>query len=177
MSDPADRPAHPGPGPVPGGGPAHDGGPAHGGGPAYGQEAPYAPQGQAPWSVPPEPPASGSTGPGGQAPWAGQPGAYPSRPWYPRNDLAVWSLVLGALGVLGCVFFTGIPAILVGNAARRAVVAGEADNDGMATAGVVLGWVAVGLGILLVLVLVLAVLVPLVLTGVAVSLTESTGGW
>ena len=91
-----------------------------------------------------------------QAPaWEQQPPAYVSRPSYPRNDLAVWSLVLGALGVLGCVFFTGVPAILVGGAARRAVAAGEADNDGMATAGIILGWVAIGLsaiGLLLLLV-------------------------
>ncbi|GAB3162927.1 hypothetical protein GCM10027059_16420 [Myceligenerans halotolerans] len=61
-----------------------------------------------------------------------------------RNSLGVWSLVLGGasfllfLGVL-----TGIPAILVGNDGRRAVRAGEADNEGVATAGVVLGWASV----------------------------------
>ena len=150
MSDPTDRP-----------------------GPAYGQEGPYGPP-PVPEQGPPtreQQPSAWEQGPPAweqQAPaWEQQPPAYVSRPSYPRNDLAVWSLVLGALGVLGCVFFTGVPAILVGGAARGAVAAGEADNDGMATAGIVLGWVSVGLGVLLLLVLLLAVLLPLVLVGVA----------
>ncbi|GGM38872.1 DUF4190 domain-containing protein [Promicromonospora citrea] len=63
---------------------------------------------------------------------------------YPRNSLGVWSLVLGIASVvlaLGAV--TGVPAIIVGNQARRAVRAGEADNEGMALTGVVLGWVSI----------------------------------
>ncbi|RPF21184.1 DUF4190 domain-containing protein [Myceligenerans xiligouense] len=61
-----------------------------------------------------------------------------------RNSLGVWSLVLGGasfllfLGVL-----TGVPAILVGNDGRRAVRAGEADNENVAMAGVLLGWASV----------------------------------
>lgn len=61
-----------------------------------------------------------------------------------RNALGVWSLVLGSasfllfLGVL-----TGIPAILVGNDGRRAVRAGQADNERVALVGVVLGWASV----------------------------------
>lgn len=104
-----------------------------------------------------------------------QPG-YPqgaARPAMPRNDLAVWSLVLGLLGVLGCVFFTGIPAVIVGNNARRAVAAGEADNEGMATAGVVLGWVASGLGALMLVAFALLALLPLVFLGFAVPFMES----
>lgn len=65
---------------------------------------------------------------------------------YPRNNLGVWSLVLGIasivllLGVL-----TGIPAIIVGNQGRRAVRDGEADNEGMALTGVVLGWLSLAI--------------------------------
>ncbi|MFD2794789.1 DUF4190 domain-containing protein [Promicromonospora vindobonensis] len=67
--------------------------------------------------------------------------AAPPAAAYPRNNLGAWSLVLGiasvvlALGVL-----TGVPAIIVGNKGRRAVRAGEADNERMALTGVVLGW-------------------------------------
>ncbi|GAA1858627.1 DUF4190 domain-containing protein [Myceligenerans crystallogenes] len=67
--------------------------------------------------------------------------ATPSRA---RNSLGVWSLALGSasfllfLGVL-----TGIPAILVGNDGRRAVRAGEADNERIALTGVLLGWASV----------------------------------
>lgn len=103
-------------------------------------------------------------------PYPGQPypgqqypaGAYAPPPYYPKNNLAIWSLVLGiAAFVLSCGFFTGIPAVIVGNAAKRAVAEGQADNDGMATAGIILGWVAIGLsaiGLLLLLVFFPAVL-------------------
>jgi hypothetical protein len=40
---------------------------------------------------------------------------------------------------------TGIPAIIVGNQGRRAVRAGEADNEGMALTGVVLGWISLAI--------------------------------
>ena len=70
-------------------------------------------------------------GPGGY----GQPGpGYGAA--YPKNSLAVWSLVLGIVSfVLGCGLFTGIPAVIVGNNAKKAVARGEANNGGMATAG------------------------------------------
>ncbi|GAB4085749.1 hypothetical protein GCM10028784_23790 [Myceligenerans cantabricum] len=61
-----------------------------------------------------------------------------------RNALGVWSLVLGGasfLLLLGAL--TGVPAILVGNGGRRAVRAGQADNERVALAGVLLGWASV----------------------------------
>jgi len=76
----------------------------------------------------------------------------------------VWSLVLGLLGLLGCVFFTGVPAIIIGGNARKAVAAGQANNDGMATAGIVLGWVSTGLGVLLAVLFALTLL-PLLFVG------------
>ncbi len=103
------------------------------------------------------PPAYGSTPPAyGAPPYGGAPayagaeygqGAYGYA--YPKNGLAIWSLVLGLVGLLaGCGFFAGIPAIIVGGRAKRAVAEGQANNPGMATAGVVLGWVATILSIL-----------------------------
>ncbi|MET3974295.1 DUF4190 domain-containing protein [Cellulosimicrobium sp. 4261] len=88
--------------------------------------------------------------PGQQYPGQQYPaGAYAPPPYYPKNNLAIWSLVLSiAAFVLSCGFFTGIPAVIVGNAAKRAVAEGQADNDGMATAGIILGWVAIGLSAL-----------------------------
>lgn len=92
-----------------------------------------------------------------QDPAAGQPGAYPAYPsqpyqavptyGYPKNNLGVWSLVLGLVGLVVC-GFAGIAAIVVGNQSKAAVARGEANNGGMATAGIVMGWVAVGLWIL-----------------------------
>lgn len=77
----------------------------------------------------------------------GQPGGYGGV--YPKNSLAVWSLVLGIVSfVLSCGLLTGIPAVIVGNNAKKAVARGEANNGGMATAGVILGWIAIVLSVL-----------------------------
>lgn len=73
--------------------------------------------------------------------------AMPAQPSaYPRNSLGVWSLVLGiASVVLALGVVTGIPAIIIGNQGRRAVRAGEADNERMAVTGVVLGWISLAI--------------------------------
>ena len=106
-------------------------------------------------------PAYGSTPPpyGSQG---GYGGGYAQSPYgqpaygYPKNSLAVWSLVLGIVAfVLSCGLFTGIPAIIVGHKARAAVAEGQANNPGMATAGIVLGWIATVLSILGVVLLVI----------------------
>lgn len=92
------------------------------------------------------------------APQEPAPGSYPSYPQgqaygqtpmygYPKNNLAVWSLVLGIVGLLVC-GVAGIVAIVLGNNAKKAVARGEANNGGMATAGIILGWVTVGFWIL-----------------------------
>jgi hypothetical protein len=65
---------------------------------------------------------------------------------YPRNSLGVWSLVLGLASVVLLLgVFTGIPAIIIGNQGRRAVRAGEANNEGTALTGVVLGWLSLAI--------------------------------
>lgn len=131
-------------------------------------EAPATP---GPPGIAPPPPVHASSAPPAAPYSAGGPPRVGAG-YLPRNDLAVWSLVLGLLGVMGCLFFTGVPAVVVGSNARRAVAAGQADNDGMATAGIVLGWVATALGVLVGVVLVLMTLLPLVFLGVAVPLMD-----
>jgi heme O synthase-like polyprenyltransferase len=42
----------------------------------------------------------------------------------------------------------------VGSSAKRAVAEGQADNEGMATVGIVLGWVSIGLSVLAVVALI-----------------------
>ncbi|SDC35028.1 protein of unknown function [Sanguibacter gelidistatuariae] len=59
-----------------------------------------------------------------------------------KNSLAVWALVLGIVGLL-CCGPAGIAAIIVGNNAKKAVASGQANNGGMAKAGVILGWIAI----------------------------------
>jgi hypothetical protein len=77
----------------------------------------------------------------------------------PDTSKAVLSLVLGLVGVLFAGLFTGIPAIVIGQRARRAVRAGQAGGDGMALAGVILGWIATVFSVLIVAFVVVAVIV------------------
>lgn len=133
------------------------------GGSTYGQQPPtYGQQ-----------PAYGQQQPGyGQQPYPTYPGApqyqaapgygYGGAPYgvlYPKNSLGVWALVLGiASFVLSCAFVTGIPAIIIGRQGQRAADEGLANNRSLSTAGVVLGWVAVGLSVVGVLIAVIALL-------------------
>jgi hypothetical protein len=59
----------------------------------------------------------------------------------------VISLILGVLAFAGFSILTGIPAIILGNASRERIraSAGQLTGEGMATAGVVMGWISVGL--------------------------------
>jgi hypothetical protein len=66
----------------------------------------------------------------------------------PKNDLAVWSLVTGILSYVTCPLLLGIAAIVTGTMGRRAADDGLANNRGMATAGLILGWINVALAIL-----------------------------
>jgi hypothetical protein len=70
----------------------------------------------------------------------GQPYGYGAAP-LPKNNLGVWSLVLGILSVLGCGLFTGIAAIITGSKSRKAAAEGQADNGGMGMAGLIMGWI------------------------------------
>jgi len=114
------------------------------------------------------PPAYGSTPAyGGSSAYGSTPPAYGGSDYgtspspygyaFPKNSLAVWSLVLGLVGIFVCGLFTGIPAIVVGHKARGAVAEGQANNPGMATAGIVLGWISTILSIIGVLVFVLLI--------------------
>ena len=62
------------------------------------------------------------------------------------RSAATWSLVLGILGLAFCGFFTGIPAIVMGNKARRLAPPGL--GTGIAIAGITLGWVSVAFGVI-----------------------------
>jgi hypothetical protein len=95
-----------------------------------------------PGGYPPPPPQQPYPG------YGGYPYQYGPPPVAPRNGLGITALVLGIVGllsfwsVLGGVVF-GVAAIIVGIVARGRVKRGEANNGGIAVAGIVLGAVAV----------------------------------
>lgn len=68
-------------------------------------------------------------------------------------------MVCGILAIVFCGIFTAIPAIIMGNKARRQIQwsEGRLGGDGMALAGVILGWIAVAftvLGVIIVLIVI-----------------------
>jgi hypothetical protein len=58
----------------------------------------------------------------------------------PANKLAVRSVVLGILAFCLTGPVTGVPGIVFGVKARRAVRAGQANNPGAAMVGLILSW-------------------------------------
>jgi hypothetical protein len=61
---------------------------------------------------------------------------------------AVAALVLGIFGVISCPLILSIPAVIVGNQARAKIRSDPSlDGDGLARAGVILGWVGIGLAV------------------------------
>jgi hypothetical protein len=84
-----------------------------------------------------------------------------------KNNLGVWALVLGILGLV-CCGFAAIPAIILGNKSKEAAAQGLANNGGYGQAGVILGWIGV-------VFLVLGVIWLFALGGLA-AISESTSG-
>jgi uncharacterized membrane protein len=82
----------------------------------------------------------------------------PSHPAYRSagtNSLAVASLVFGVAEFFTA-GLTAVPAVVLGHKARRQIRMTGEQGSGMATAGLILGWTAIGLFALLVAVAVLA---------------------
>ena len=103
-----------------------------------------------PAGYPPQPPQWGAPPPGyGQQPWAQSP--YGGTPYGQRppkkNGIGVAALVLGVLSILGGFFVAGavlgIVAIILGVVGMQRANRGEADNKGMAVAGLITGIIGV----------------------------------
>lgn len=88
-------------------------------------------------SYPPPPPPP--------APPPGMPGQLPPGP-PPNSGKAVTALVLGIVGIVVCQV-VGVAAIIVGKQANDEIAAsgGRLGGEGLAKAGIILGWVAVAL--------------------------------
>jgi hypothetical protein len=75
----------------------------------------------------------------------------------PTSSLAVVSLVFGILGWTLLPAVGAVVAVITGHMARAEIrrSAGQLEGDGMAVAGLVLGWLAIGLAIAAVLAFIL----------------------
>jgi hypothetical protein len=96
-----------------------------------------------PSEQPPAAPPAGSVPPppGYQPPPA--PGGYGAAP--EQNKKALWSMILGIVGLVCCGIFAGIPALILSSLAKKEIAAsgGQQTGSGMATAGLVLGILSV----------------------------------
>jgi hypothetical protein len=78
------------------------------------------------------------------------PYAMPARP---TDGMAIAALVVSCVSALGlCVYgvggLLGIPGAILGHVARRRIRVSGANGDGLALAGIIVGWIATALGIL-----------------------------
>lgn len=78
-----------------------------------------------------------------QAPMYQQPGMVMVQ----QSNTALVALILGLVSFLGLSILTAIPAIIVGRNARQEIQAsrGMMTGEGMAQAGIILGWINIGL--------------------------------
>jgi hypothetical protein len=65
----------------------------------------------------------------------------------PNSSMAIVSLIAGILGITFFPLLGSIVALITGYAARKEIQesAGALAGDGMATAGLVMGWIGIGL--------------------------------
>jgi len=150
------------------------------------EAAPY------PYSYPPGPDQPGAYQPGAYQPGAYQPGAYPpgayptgvyqggyppppmpygdyyqAAPTAPKNGLGIAALVVAVIALLGSFsiiggILGGVIAVILGVIGRGRAKQGEANNGGVALAGIVLG--------------VIAIIVSLVFIPIYVGLFKDMGG-
>ena len=91
--------------------------------------------------------------PGYQPAWAGGSG-YPATK---TNGLAIAAMVCGIVQFVGFWLLGTIPAIVLGHMARRQIRQTGEQGAGMATAGLVLGYIGAALTVIFVIVIVVAV--------------------
>jgi hypothetical protein len=115
--------------------------------PGYDPKSPY------------DPAAAGQASPGGY-PVTGYPAGspvpgygYPVVAARPTNGLAIASMVISILGALGiCGYglggYIGIIGAIMGHVARRQIRERGENGDGMALAGVIVGWIAFGIAVI-----------------------------
>ena len=87
----------------------------------------------------------------------GGPGQYGGGYAQPQtNKKSIWALVLGIVSLICCGIFAGIPALILGNSAKKEIAAsgGAQTGAGMAQAGVILGIISIVLSVLYVILLI-----------------------
>jgi hypothetical protein len=119
-------------------------------------------------AAPPASPASYGTGGGAGYPTTGYgtaAGYYPTA-YQTTNGLATAALVCG-LASLACGLPLSIPAVVCGHIARRQIAEsnGTQGGDGMALAGLIIGWIVNALTVLFIVVYIAIILIAVISSG------------
>ena len=77
----------------------------------------------------------------------------------PQNGVGIAALILGILGLVACGLFTSVPGIICGHIGVKKADRGEADNRGMAMAGMIMGYIGTGLWLLAVIFYIIIVVI------------------
>jgi hypothetical protein len=95
----------------------------------------------------------------------------------PNSSMAIVSLVAGILGLTILPTLGSIVAVITGVMAKNEITAsrGTLSGEGMAKAGVILGWIGIALGVITICIVGMLVLLPFLL--VALGLSSDTSGW
>jgi|SRR5688572_20149971 hypothetical protein len=90
------------------------------------------------------------------------PNAYPPAAVLPTSTMAIVSVVSGILGFTLFPFVGSIIAIITGGMARKETRAVPPlySGDGLATAGIIMGWIGVALGVLTLLCIACSFVIP-----------------
>lgn len=130
--------------------------------PAYGQASPYAyPPGYDPTAAVPADAYGYSYGYPPGYPQSGYP-AYGYGVVPPTNGMAIASMIVSIVGALGiCAWgvgaYIGVVGAILGHVARRQIRERGEGGDGMALAGIIIGWIATGIALLATVIIVVAV--------------------
>jgi hypothetical protein len=115
--------------------------------PTYGQASSpgYGAQGGYPYSSPPSP-SYGSSPPSGYGTTPPPGYGYPSPPRR-TNAMAIAAMVVSLASLVTCPI-VGVVGIYLGNRARNEIRSTGDEGDGMALAGIIVGWIAIALTVL-----------------------------
>ncbi len=94
----------------------------------------------------------------------------------PTSTLAIVSLVAGICGFTIFPFLGSIVAVITGPMAKKEILnsRGALGGEGLAKAGIIMGWIGIGLGILGICIGAAVVIVPLILVALGISNSSSS---
>lgn len=106
------------------------------------------------------PPSGDRPDPGAPPPPYPPPPYHPYLPPRPTNGMALAAMIVSLASMFTCPL-VGAVGIYLGNRARGQIAMTGEQGDGMAQAGIIVGWIAIGLSILYVCFVLLVFAVPL----------------